>query len=307
MGRSDQQDYTSAAWVENFHKRHLLGESRSDSRGDATETSIALSGPSEDSSPSSYGPDSPTTSVTGHDPRSRRESSRCDDRSGFEPHEREHASTLSQEFASDTRSGSEVQLSPMSSELKGECVSSTDHTDGDLVDVNVVRRRGTTSPSPSPPAAQASRCISAEYPASLLPVRSTVSNEERRHTAVSPEPAVKRHKSIPDIQGSSAMLHPPPQPSWVLSSTETSPISVPSPSCQQGELLRALHNIKVLLEQQPNIAGPDDYVMIGKLMEKVKVLGRPSSTPGLAGGMCPPETVDCLRSSKKRGVVEMSV
>ena len=89
-------------------------------------------------------------------------------------------------------------------------------------------------------------------------------------------------------------MHPPPLPR----SADTSPISHPA-SPVEGDNIRALHAIKALLEQHPNVAEPDDYLAIGKLMEKLKLL-RPAAPTLLPSGMHPIDMMDSPRISKKR-------
>jgi hypothetical protein len=114
---------------------------------------------------------------------------------------------------------------------------------------------------------------------------------------------MKRHKSVPDIhypeQVRFSSMQPPPLPR----SADTSPVSVPA-SPAEDENIRALHAIKVLLEQHPNVAEPDDYLAIGKLMQKLKLL-RPAA-PLLPGGMHPIDIMDSPRISKKRTILGIS-
>lgn len=303
-GRSDQQNYTSTAWLENFQKRYLSGDSRAGSREDTTETGTSLSETHENSPTSSSGLVSPSMSATEDNQRSHRESGRSDDIFDFESHEYEHSPSLPYGFTSDAEYSSEVLLSPISPEVKHEYVSATYYTDEPSTDANFHRQRSMTLPHL---AANSSRSATSDRPVPPVPVRSVTSTKEQRHVAVDPRHTMKRHKSVPDIHDTEVVRYSTMQPPPIPRSADISPISVPSSPSQQDETIRALHNIKMLLEQRPDVAEPDDYVMIGKLMEKLKLLRSPSSTPVLPGGMHPIEMADSPRLSKKRTVVEMSM
>jgi hypothetical protein len=140
-----------------------------------------------------------------------------------------------------------------------------------------------------------------------LPVRSltaaAVGPGVPRPTAIDPRQMMKRHKSVPDIhypeQVRFSSMQPPPLPR----SADASPVSVPA-SPAEDENIRALHAIKTLLEQNPTVAEPDDYLAIGKLMQKMKLL-RPAA-PILPGGMHPIDIMDSPRISKKRTILGIS-
>lgn len=96
-------------------------------------------------------------------------------------------------------------------------------------------------------------------------------------------------------------MQPPPLPK----SAEMSPISSPiSPA--EDDNIKALHTIKKLLEEHPGVADSDDYIAIGKLMEKLKLLRSPTVTPQLPGGMHPVDILDSPRNSKKRTIMGIS-
>lgn len=303
-GRSDQQNYTSTTWLENFQKRYLSGDSRTGSREDTTETGTSLSETHDNSPASSNDLVSPPLSATEDNRRSHRELGASDDMFDFEGHEYEQSPSLPYGFTSDAEYSSEVLLSPMSPEVKHEYVSATYYTDEPSTDTNFHRQRSMTLPHL---AANSSRPASSDRPVPPIPVRSITSTKEQRRVAVDPRHTMKRHKSVPDIHDTEVVRYSTMQPPPIPRSADISPISVPSSPSQQDETIRALHNIKMLLEQRPDVAEPDDYVMIGKLMEKLKLLRSPSGTPVLPGGMHPIEITDSPRMSKKRTVVEMSM
>jgi len=94
-------------------------------------------------------------------------------------------------------------------------------------------------------------------------------------------------------------MQPPPLPR----SADTSLVSNPG-SPVEDDNIRALHVIKSLLEQNPGVAEPDDYLAIGKLMSKMKLI-RPNA-PVLPGGMHPIDIMDSPRISKKRTILGIS-
>lgn len=305
-GRTDQQTYTSTTWLEKFQKRYITGDSRSGSREDTTEPSTSLSETLENSPTSSNGLASPPMSTTDDHQRTLHESGRSEDMFDFsEGHEYEHSPSLPYGFASDADYSSEVMLSPISPEVKHEYVSTAYYTEEPSTDANFSRQRSMTLPHL---AANSSRPVSSsERPIPPLPVRSTTSTKEQRNVSVDPRQMMKRHKSVPDIHDTEVVRYSTMQPPPIPRPADPSPGSMPSSPSQQDETIRALHNIKMLLEQRPDVAEPDDYVMIGKLMEKLKLLRNSSSTPVLPGGMHPIEMANSPRLSKKRTVVEMSM
>lgn len=303
-GRSDQQDYMSVTWLENFRKKYVSGGSRSDSCEVTTETSASLSGPFEDPPCSSHRLVSSSVPVTGDIPGSGRDLGRPDDLSNFDSYERKHCSVISNGFTFDSEHVPEVPPNPMSSEPQCQYTSPERHTNEHLADTDIARQRG---PIPSHPTADSNRCASGQTFVSPLPVSSITSSEEQQRASVSPERATKRHKSIPNIYDSQAVQCSLSQSAWVSNPTELPPDSVSSPSSQQDEPLRALYNIQMLLQQRPDIAEPADYLMLGKLTEKVKLLRQSSGTPVLSENTQLLETAGCIRFFIKRGVGDMSL
>lgn len=305
-GRNDQSNYTTTAWLEKFQKRYLSGDtSGPGSREDATETTTSLSETLDDSPSSSIGLVSPCMSAIEDNQASSRIPGRSDDLFDFEVNEYEQSPSLPYGFASDAGYSSEALLSPNSPEVKQDYVSSH-YTEEPSSEACLPRQRSMTLPHLA--AAPANRQKTSDRPVPPLPVRSTTSGNEQRHTSVDPRQMMKRHKSVPDIHDAEVVRYSTMQPPPIPRSADISPISMPSSPSQQDETLRALHNIKKLLEQRPDVAEPDDYIMIGKLMEKLKLLRNSSHTsPRLPGGMHPIDISDSPRLSKKRTMVEMSM
>lgn len=301
-GRTDQHSYTSTAWLQKFLAK--LSESRSGSREDTIETSTSLSETIENSPTSSNGLVSPSMSAIEDNQAFYRASRTSHGMFDFEGREYEHSPSLPHGFASDAGYSSEVLLSPISPEVKHDYVSSVRIEDAST-DTNLPRQRSMTLPhlAAAPPNPQAT----SDRPIPPLPVRSTTSINEHRNGSIDPRQMMKRHKSVPDIHDTEVVRYSSMQPPPIPRSADISPISMPSSPSQQDDTIKALDNIKKLLEQRPDVAEPDDYVMIGKLMEKLKLLRNSSGTTLLPGGMHPIDTADSPRLSKKRTQVEMSM
>ena len=143
-----------------------------------------------------------------------------------------------------------------------------------------------------------------------LPVRSMTTIHENRQNSIDPRQMMKRHKSVPDIHDTEIVRFSTMQPPPLPRSADISPVGMSTSPLPQDETLRALHQIKQLLEQRPDVAEPDDYVMIGKLMEKLKLLKSrsPTGTPALPGGLHHIDMAsDSPRITKKRTMIEMSM
>lgn len=105
---------------------------------------------------------------------------------------------------------------------------------------------------------------------------------------------IKRNHSNPEIKTSS--MQPPPLPK----SNTVSPISA-STSPTQDEARRALELVVNYFHNQPSGLVPQDYVMIGKLVEKLELNQSPGGT--LPGGLHRiDEHSDGHRVTKKRSI-----
>lgn len=105
---------------------------------------------------------------------------------------------------------------------------------------------------------------------------------------------IKRNHSNPEIKTSS--MQPPPLPK----SNTVSPVSAPT-SPTQDEARRALELVVNYFHNQPSGLVPQDYVMIGKLVEKLELNQSPGGT--LPGGLHRiDEHSDGPRVTKKRSI-----
>ncbi|RMZ92238.1 hypothetical protein DV736_g521, partial [Chaetothyriales sp. CBS 134916] len=141
-----------------------------------------------------------------------------------------------------------------------------------------------------------------------LPSRSLTASLDSRPMSmvVDPRQMMKRHKSVPDIHDAEPVRFSSMQPPPLPKSTDVSPISHPGSPVAEDDNIKALHAIKKLLQQHPGVADPDDYLAIGKLMEKLKLLRSPTSTPVLPGGMHSVETLESPRINRKRTITGIS-
>lgn len=301
-GRNDQQTFTSTEWLEQFQRKYLSGNSRSGSREDTAETSTSHSETMNNSPISSNGLVSPPMSAIEDSGQSRR-FTRAEDVFDFDAVEYEHSPSLPHGFSPDAHTGAELMMSPISPEMNRDYVSSH-FKEETPTEANFPRQRSMTLPYLA--AGTNSRPTSSATSIPPLPVRSLTTISEHKQGSIDPRQTMKRHKSVPDIHEAEVVRYSTMQPPPLPRSADMSPLSIPSSPSHQDETLMALDKIKRLLEQRPDVAEPDDYVMIGKLMEKLKLLRTrsPTGTPFLPGGM---HAIDSPRLSKKRTVIEMSM
>jgi hypothetical protein len=258
FSRSDQALVSSASWLDKFKHKNQLGRYADSVDSSASQTVSPLASPASSTDLKLPGPImeemEPKTEVDlfDFDPRSPQD--------GLD---------------------SQVVVSPMSSPAQED--------DDEMMDLPVVQRMQTNSntlrqrsqtlphlgdyskPSSRP------RTASTEKPPMSRAMTASLTSQSH----VDPMATIKRHKSVPDIHEEVGQIHfspmqPPPIP---YPSESNSPISIPlSPA--EDDNIKALHAIKKLLQENPGVADPDDYLAIGKLMEKMKLLRSP--TPGTA-------------------------
>ncbi|KAJ9641614.1 hypothetical protein H2204_002676 [Knufia peltigerae] len=303
FSRSDQAVVSSAAWLEAFkRKNHLVSSQRADCELtliDSSTTSLSHT-PADESPTSSNGLVSPAMSTI-DELRLKREDTHefFDFDTGKDSHD--HSPYMDHDLGEPALRN---LLSPLSPEL-----SQADPDGFSMMEAmsdnrsNSSRQRSQTF-SHVPDIGVESRPSSSSGKAPSLPVRSLSSTCDSGLSGIDPRQMMKRHKSVPDIhypeQARFSPMPPPPLPK----SADTSPVSHPA-SPAEDDNIRALHAIKALLEQHPNVAEPDDYLAIGKLMEKLKLLRSPSNTL-LPGGLHPMDIMDSPRISKKRTILGIS-
>ncbi len=314
FSRSDQAVVSSIDWLERFKRKNRLVAHKSDPDSALLESSTtSLTQTPLDGSPtSSSGLVSPSMSpIEEHadDSGIKIESNQDFFDFGEGKSTFETSSAIDEELGEHLGQTTDSVLSPLSPIVGREEQDDMELLEGadDTPGVPSRQRSQTYSHASNP--FIASRPSSSGHSRHALPVRSLTTTAavvragEPHPTAIDPRQMMKRHKSVPDIhypeQVRFSSMKPPPLPR----SADTSPVSVPA-SPAEDDNIRALHVIKSLLEQHPTVAEPDDYLAIGKLMQKMKLL-RPA-VPALPGGMHPMDIIDSPRISKKRTILGIS-
>jgi Tc5 transposase DNA-binding domain len=304
FSRSDQALLSSPSWLEKFKQKNGLGK-YSDSV-DSSTTSLSETPLNASPASSSGGLVSPPMSAIDEDSRRRAvKGDQSDDYFDLEsrdvygesPHE--SASEIEQALSGPIMSPLSPGLSRGGHELPDLPMNDT------FTASSSSRQRSQTFPHLTDLSSN-SRPISSGKQAGL-PVRAMTSSLETRPTAIDPRQTMKRHKSVPDIHDAEPIRFTSMQPPPLPRSADMSPVSNPA-SPAEDDNIRALHHIKRLLEEHPGVADSDDYIAIGKLMEKLKLLRSPSITPHLPGGMHPVDVLDSPRmsKSKKRTIMGIS-
>lgn len=132
-------------------------------------------------------------------------------------------------------------------------------------------------------------------------LESPVEDDENRPAIINPLETMKRNHSVPDIKAARLKtMQPPPPPVPKLGSV--SPGGSPTSTPTQDDARRALELVKIFFQSQPHgVLDPEDYVTIGKLLEKLKLANSPDGS--LPGGMHPiKEVSESPRMSKKRSI-----
>ncbi|EXJ81225.1 hypothetical protein A1O3_07515 [Capronia epimyces CBS 606.96] len=303
FSRSDQAVVSSVAWLDKFkRKNHLTASDAEGEQGLMDSNTASLRETSINDSPTlSGGLVSPPMSAmdeTAHDTGLKLENAQdffdFEEKGSYERTPKLEMEQLTQDSILPPTSPEMVHRDPDGIPLMEGAQDSAEAS---------IRQRSQTYPHAADLGC-GSRPSSSSQKAPSLPVRSlTNTTIETRPTAIDPRQMMKRHKSVPDIhypqQVQFSSMQPPPLPR----SADTSPVSNPA-SPVDDDNIRALHAIKELLEQNPNVAEPDDYLAIGKLMQKLKLL-RPTATT-LPGGMHPMDIMDSPRISKKRTILGIS-
>ena len=111
-----------------------------------------------------------------------------------------------------------------------------------------------------------------EYPDRSLSISSA-------ELPISSQPPSTVHSPIQD--NSPSLMAPPPNPILPPSSTNTSNVSSPIGPPSQDEARRALELVMNFFQNQPSgVIDPQEYITMGKLMEKLKVQGSIGDLPG---------------------------
>lgn len=269
FSRSDQAIVSSTSWLEKFKQKNRLGQ-----YADSTDQSTASN---TDTSPLG----SPNSSVDVKPPVGAIESLQMPSADGHIDY-----------FDFDDKSprlddvNPHAIISPLSGSVSQDDDEMTDLPTDDAFQhpgSNNLRQRSQTLPHLGDYAAPSSRPTTATMDSKPRMARALTTSLATEPNA-DPPATMKRHKSVPDIHEELSEvhyshMHPPPMPAY---SGSTSPISNPR-SPAEDDNIKALHVIKRLLQDNPGVADPDDYLAIGKLMEKMKLLRSPTPSTASLG------------------------
>lgn len=198
--------------------------------------------------------------------------------------------TMASTFSNDLRSPTSPFFSPVSSCGPSPCMPSQQARLPVLASANSQRpRRGTfpaigaepsymTPPGSSEPSTPKYSQQSMATPALESPL------EELEEPALSIDSAMQQHShqgtsaSTPTLSNSPVSMAPPPTPS--LSVSPSSNVSSPTSPPSQDDARRALEVLMSFFQHQPSGVDPQEYITMGKLMEKLKLQNN-----ALPGGM----------------------
>ena len=305
FSRNDQALLSSPSWLEKFKQKNSLG--KHSSSVDSSTTSLSETPINASPASSSGGLVSPPMSASDDPYRRTLKDGQSDDYFDFESRgSYRHSPSLTHTSISELeRTLSAPIMSPSSPDpLRDEDALPDLPMDENFSAGSSSRQRSQTFPHITE-YASSRPSSSGKQPG--IPMRSMTSSLESRPTAVDPRQMMKRHKSVPDIHDAEPIRFSTMQPPPLPRSADMSPVSNPA-SPTEDDNIKALYSIKKLLESNPGVADSDDYLAIGKLMEKLKLLRSPSQTPQLPGGMHPVDILDSprLSKSKKRTILGIS-
>jgi Tc5 transposase DNA-binding domain len=123
---------------------------------------------------------------------------------------------------------------------------------------------------------------------------------EEKPTISNPFDAMKRTNSLPGVYTNrDNSMQPPPIPKSETASPVVSPISSPT----QQEARRALELVMAFFQSQPiGVVEPNEYMTMGKLMQKLELAQSPDGTPSLPGGLHRIDEEEGQRVTKKRSI-----
>lgn len=205
-----------------------------------------------------------------------------------------YSDTVVSTFSSELRSPASPFFSPASSCGPSPCMPSQQSRLPALASTSTLRpRRGTfptisaepsymTPPGSSEPSTPKYSQQSMATPALESPMEEMEESPLGIDTTIQQHPRHNASANAPNLTNSPASMAPPPNPTISASpqigssSGIASPVSPPS----QDEARRALEVLMTFFQHQPSGVDPQEYITMGKLMEKLKLQGS-----GLPGGM----------------------
>ena len=307
-----QQQITSSGWLEQFKQKYTIKTSHKKSRSGSVTIAIvdssttSLSDTPIDRSPvSSVGLASPPISPDDIIGQSNGEG--ADDFFDYANKARFRDTTsLEHVLARDLESS--VVISPVSPDMGR--IDSADGDDHPSLASNFLRQRSQTFPVIDMEINGSSRPASSHSKNHSVPIRSMSSDILDEPTSINPRHTVKRHKSVPDIHDPEQVHFSPMAPPPLPRSLEGSPIIGGGSSPTPAEAQNALDVLKSFFQSQQRthiVNDGDAYIMIGKLMEKLKLFQRPENDLQLPGGMHSLDMIiDSARGTKKRAITGIS-
>lgn len=298
----------SAVWLEKFKQKNQLLGAKARKGSDANESDQGLNPESKSGSetPSGISPISPGSLLSGSpiqgqdDVKTNSPANYMDFAASYR-HSHSHSTTsvissysdntMASNFSGDLRSPTEAYFSPASSCGPSPCMPSQQARLPTLASAASLRpRRGTfptvgaepsymTPPGSSEPSTPKYLQQSMATPALESPI------EEVEEPPLGIDAAMQQHgtnTNTPNVNNSPVSMAPPPNPSVNASprSGPASGLSSPTAPPSQDEARRALEVLMTFFQHQPSGVDPQEYITMGKLMEKLKLQGN-----NLPGGM----------------------
>lgn len=303
----------SLVWLEKFKQKNQLLGAKARKNSDAAEDDGALHPDSKSGSetPNGISPTSPDSVVLpgspGPAPDGMKPSS-PESYLDFTDYRHAHSqsatslissysdNTLVSGFSGDLRSPTSPFFSPASSGGPSPGMPSQQARLPLLASASALRpRRGTfptigaepsymTPPGSSEPSTPKYLTQSMATPALESPM------EEMEEPSLSIDSTMHQHTqpgtsaNTPNMNNSPVSMAPPPNPNMSISPSpriaSSSGVSSPTSPPSQDEARRALEVLMSFFQHQPSAADPQEYITMGKLMEKLKLQGS-----GLPGGM----------------------
>lgn len=123
---------------------------------------------------------------------------------------------------------------------------------------------------------------------------------DEKPTLVNPFDGMKRTNSFPGVHPHRDIsMQPPAKPKSETGSPAMSPISSPT----QQEARRALELVMTFFQSQPpGVVEPNEYMTMGKLMQKLELAQSPDGSHALPGGLHRIDEEEGLRVTKKRSI-----
>ena len=313
VGSSDSHmKVNSSSWLEKFkQKNHLMGaRPRKGSDTQESDSGLQTGSQSGSQTPNGISPISPggVASPSPISPRQSRDSLKTESPdtylgfpNGYKHNHTQSATSLASCFTDTTAPSSFTPQSPtsplFSSDLSGVAGAFSSSQQSHMSSVpatNAPRSRSQTFPmlavEPNFGAATGSgetltqkevqdlmATPALETPIEEYPDRSLSISSVELH--ISSQPSSSVHSPAQD--NSPSLMAPPPNPILPVSSANTSNLPSPIGPPSQDEARRALELVMSFFQSQPSgVVDPQEYITMGKLMEKLKVQGSVGELPG---------------------------